>query len=89
MDDQQVLHGTSPLAGAPWSEPGRVSALAGLARITAPTLVLDGGASPDWMRAAAAAVGATVPGATYSTVPGEDHAILRRPEVLAAEISRG
>jgi hypothetical protein len=41
------------------------------------------------MRAAAAAVGATVPGATYRTVPGEDHAILRRPEVLAAEISRG
>ena len=45
--------------------------------------------APDWMRAAAAAVAATVPGATYRTVPGEDHAILRRPEVLAAEISRG
>jgi hypothetical protein len=41
------------------------------------------------MRAAAAAVAATVPGATCRTVPGEDHAILRRPEVLAAEISRG
>jgi pimeloyl-ACP methyl ester carboxylesterase len=68
---------------------GRVSAPAGLARITAPTLVLDGGASPDWMRAAAAAMAATVPGVTYRTVPGEDHAILRRPEVLAAEISRG
>jgi pimeloyl-ACP methyl ester carboxylesterase len=68
---------------------GRVSTLAGLARITAPTLVLDGGASPDWMRAAAAAVAAAVPGATYRTVPGEDHAILRRPEVFAAEISRG
>jgi hypothetical protein len=51
--------------------------------------VLDGGASPDWMRSAAAAVAATVPGATYRTVPGEYHAILRRPEVLAAEISRG
>ncbi|HVC73125.1 MAG TPA: hypothetical protein VNC85_05070, partial [Mycobacteriales bacterium] len=45
--------------------------------------------APDWMRAAAAAVAATVPGATYRTVPGEDHAILRGPEVLAAEISRG
>jgi hypothetical protein len=54
-----------------------------------PTLVLDGGDSPDWMRAAVAAVAATVPGATYRTVPGEDHGILRRPEVLAAEISRG
>jgi pimeloyl-ACP methyl ester carboxylesterase len=68
---------------------GQVSTLAGLARIAAPTLVLDGGASPDWMRAAAAAVAAAVPGATYRTVPGEDHAILRRPEVFAAEISRG
>ena len=45
--------------------------------------------APDWMRAAAAAVAATVPAATYRMVPGEDHAILRRPEVLAAEISRG
>jgi pimeloyl-ACP methyl ester carboxylesterase len=68
---------------------GQVSTLAGLARIAAPTLVLDGGASPDWMRAAAAAVAAAVPGATYRTVPDEDHAILRRPEVFAAEISRG
>jgi pimeloyl-ACP methyl ester carboxylesterase len=68
---------------------GRVSTLAGLARVSAPTLVLDGGASPDWMRAAAAAVAAAVPGAAHRTVPGEDHAILRRPEVFAAEISRG
>jgi len=40
------------------------------------------------MPAAAAAVATTVPGATYRTVAGEDHGILRRPEVLAAEISR-
>jgi len=40
------------------------------------------------MRAGAAAVAATVPDATYRTVPGEDHAILHRPEVLAAEVSQ-
>jgi len=33
-------------------------------------------------------VATTVLGATYRTVAGEDHGILRRPEVLAAEISR-
>ncbi len=68
---------------------GWVAALPGLARITAPTLVLDGGASPAWMRAGAAAVASTVPGATYRTIAGEDHAIRHRPEVLAAAISRG
>jgi pimeloyl-ACP methyl ester carboxylesterase len=67
---------------------GRVSTLAGPARIAVPTLVLDGGASPEWMRAGAAAAAAAIPGATYRTVPGEDHAILHRPEVLAAQISR-
>jgi pimeloyl-ACP methyl ester carboxylesterase len=67
----------------------RVSTLAGLARVSVPTLVLDGGESPAWMRAGAAATAAAVPGAAYRTVPGEDHAILHRPEAFAAEISRG
>ncbi len=81
---QQVAHTLPYDAALGW-----VAALPGLARITAPTLVLDGGASPEWMRAGAAAVAGTVPGATYRTIPGEDHAILHRPEVLAAAISRG
>ncbi len=68
---------------------GLVSTLTGLARVPVPTLVLDGGASPAWMRAAAAATAAAVPGAAHRTVPDEDHAILHRPEVFAAEISRG
>ena len=68
---------------------GRVSTLTGLARVAVPTLVLDGGDSPDWMRAAAAATAAAVPGAAHRTVPGEDHAILHRPAAIAAEISRG
>jgi pimeloyl-ACP methyl ester carboxylesterase len=80
---QQVAH-TLPYDAAL----GRVAALPGLERVPVPTLVLDGGASPEWMRAGAAAVADTVPGAAYRTVPGEDHAILHRPEVFAAEISR-
>ena len=53
-----------------------------LGRIAVPTLVLDGGESPAWMRAAAAAVAAAVPGARAETVAGEDHGVLRHPEVL-------
>jgi pimeloyl-ACP methyl ester carboxylesterase len=68
---------------------GRVSTLAGLGRVAVPVLVLDGGNSPEWMRAGAAAAASAIPGAAYRTVPGGDHAILHRPEVLAAEISRG
>ena len=46
------------------------------------TLVLDGGESPEWMRAAARAVAAAVPGARSETVDGEDHGVLRNPEAL-------
>ncbi|GHF27593.1 alpha/beta hydrolase [Kitasatospora xanthocidica] len=44
-----------------------------LARITVPTLVLDGGASPELLRAPAAAVAAAVPGAEYRTLAGQTH----------------
>ena len=43
------------------------------ARITAPTTVLSGGASPDWMREAAAAAAAAIPGATSVVLPGQTH----------------
>ena len=52
-----------------------------LGRIAVPTLVLDGGDRPGWMRAAAAVAGA-VPGATAETLPGQDHGMLRHPEAL-------
>jgi pimeloyl-ACP methyl ester carboxylesterase len=68
---------------------GGVASLPGLARIAVPTLVLDGGESPDWMRAGAAAAAAAVPGAAYRTVPGEDHSILHHPEVFAAALRAG
>jgi pimeloyl-ACP methyl ester carboxylesterase len=44
-----------------------------LASITAPTLVIDGGLSPAWMRNAAQAVADALPDATRSTLPGQQH----------------
>ena len=44
-----------------------------LARITAPTTVLAGGASPDWMRESAAAAAAAIPGAAAVVLPGQTH----------------
>lgn len=50
-----------PLSPDPWSS------------ITAPTLVMDGGASPDWMRNSARALVAVLPNADYRTLEGQDH----------------
>ena len=41
--------------------------------ITAPTLVVAGGKSPDWMRNAQDAIHAAVPGSTLVTLPGQTH----------------
>ena len=46
-----------------------------------PTLVLDGGDSPEWMRNAAAAVAAALPNAKARTLPGQTHQF--DPDVLA------
>ncbi|WP_214412522.1 alpha/beta fold hydrolase [Sphaerisporangium fuscum] len=46
-----------------------------------PTLVADGGESPDWMRNAAAALAAALPGAKRRTLEGQSHGVA--PEVLA------
>lgn len=62
--------------------PGQGLPVERLGRVRVPTLVLDGGASPAWLRGAAAAVAAAVPGAVARTVPGEDHGVLHRPEAL-------
>jgi pimeloyl-ACP methyl ester carboxylesterase len=43
--------------------------------VTMPTLVADGGKSPDYMRASAAAVASVLPNATYQTIPGQTHII--------------
>ncbi len=45
-----------------------------LARITAPTLGLYGGASPDWAAASIGAVVGAIPGATQKVLEGQTHA---------------
>ncbi len=49
--------------------------------VTIPTLVMDGGNSPDWARNAVAAVAAAIPGAERRTLDGQEHGAA--PEVLA------
>lgn len=62
--------------------PGGGLPTARLAKIKAPTLVIDGGASPPWFAEAARAVTEAVPGARRETLPGQDHGVLQTPEAL-------
>src|SRR5947209_16934707 len=48
--------------------------------IKAPTLVIDGGKSPTWMRHAMQALAQTLPNANYRTLPGQTHMV--KPEAL-------
>jgi pimeloyl-ACP methyl ester carboxylesterase len=56
------------------------------ASLTAPTLVLDGGASPPWQRSAVRALVAVLPAAQHMTLEGQDHGA--DPEVLAPMLER-
>lgn len=49
--------------------------------VTIPTLVMDGGDSPAWMRHAAQSLANILPAAQRRTLPGQTHAVT--PEVLA------
>lgn len=51
------------------------------ASATVPTLVMDGGKSPAWLRHAAQATAAILPNAKYRTLEGEEHGVA--PEALA------
>ena len=51
------------------------------ATVGVPVLVLDGGKSPEPMRAAGARVARSVPTASYQTLPGQTHMV--KPRVLA------
>ena len=53
---------------------------------TAPTLVMDGGASPAWIRNSARALADVLPNAQHRTLEGQTHDAA--PEVLAPEIER-
>jgi pimeloyl-ACP methyl ester carboxylesterase len=45
------------------------------ADVRVPTLVIDGGKSPQWMRDAQHAIAAAVPGATHRSLPGQTHMV--------------
>jgi hypothetical protein len=49
--------------------------------VTAPTLVLDGGARPQWMRTAAQTLADRLPNAQRRTLEGQTHQVA--PEALA------
>ena len=53
---------------------------------TAPTLVMDGGASPAWIRNSARALADVLPNAQHRTLEGQMHNAA--PEVLAPEMER-
>ena len=56
-----------------------------LATVAVPTLVLDGGASPELLRAPARAVAGAVPGAEYRTLADQTHEVAAEalvPELL-------
>ena len=48
---------------------------------TMPTLVIDGGKSPAWMRNATRALAGVLPNATYRTLDGQTHMV--KPKALA------
>jgi pimeloyl-ACP methyl ester carboxylesterase len=56
------------------------------AAATAPTLVMDGGASPAWIRNSARALAHVLPNAQHRTLEGQTHNAA--PEMLAPEIGR-
>lgn len=70
--DMQILDGCQvgrPLPAGRWDA------------IAVPTLVMDGGKSPQWMRNGARALAAAVPAAEYRTLEGQTHML--KPEAVA------
>ena len=58
--------------------------LAEMANVRAATLVMDGSASPPWMRAAVQTLAEAIPGAQHRTLEGQTHAV--DPAALARAI---
>ncbi|OKK06671.1 hydrolase [Streptomyces sp. CB03234] len=56
-----------------------------LATVTTRVLVIDGGASPSWLRDAARTVAHALPNARHSTLTGQTHAVA--PQVLAPPLT--
>lgn len=55
-----------------------------LAGLTQPTLVLNGGDSPPWMRRAGEAVAGAIPGAVHRVLEGQAHYVA--PEAIVPEL---
>jgi pimeloyl-ACP methyl ester carboxylesterase len=56
---------------------------------TMPVLVIDGGASPAWMRDSAKQLASVLPQGSYVTLPGQDHGVVfTAPQVIAPAIGR-
>ncbi|MNS59896.1 putative hydrolase [compost metagenome] len=53
--------------------------------VAVPTLVMDGGKSPAWMRNGARALADAIPGATYQSLPGQTHMV--KAAVLAPALT--
>lgn len=53
--------------------------------IKTPTLVMDGGKSPEWMRNAMTALADAIPGANLQTLPGQTHML--KPKAIAPALS--
>lgn len=56
------------------------------ATATAPTLVMDGGASPEWIRGSARTLAETLPNAEHRSLEGQTHDA--KPEILVPELER-
>jgi pimeloyl-ACP methyl ester carboxylesterase len=54
--------------------------------MSVPTLVMDGGKSPEWMRNGMHALASAIPGARYETLPGQNHMVKAR--VLAPVLAQ-
>jgi pimeloyl-ACP methyl ester carboxylesterase len=54
--------------------------------VSAPTLVIAGGKSPEYMRNGQAAIAAAVPGARLETLPGQTHMV--KPKAVAPVVER-
>ena len=63
-----------PLAAEKWTS------------VTAPVLVMDGGASPEWIRNTARMLASVLPSATHLSLPDQTHDAA--PEVLAPQLER-
>lgn len=77
--------GPSLLHDAEISGDGALPTSEHLAKVRSETLVLDGGASPDWLRSGVHTLATRLPSATYRTLAGQTHDV--DPVILGAALA--